>query len=103
MRVKDIIAGTLGFLDERRKAYQLLFRADMPTSNFVLTDLIDFTHWIDGVPAGATTEELWRLTGRQDVIRRIMQHSGLTSVQLMSLYNGGTVPPIVEQEDDDNG
>ena len=98
MRVKDLIDYTLDFLNERRKAYRLMFRSDAIEANIVMKDFLEFSHWVQG-PASETNEETWRLIGRQDMIRRIMQHSALSAEQLMALYNGGLVPTIIEQGD----
>jgi len=96
VKIKDLTQNTLEFLNSRRRAYGLVFRDNTEPSRVVMKDLTEFTHWIEG-PAGATNEETWRLIGRQDVLRRIMQHANLSDRQLMALYNGGRVP-ILESD-----
>ena len=99
-----LTAGTVGktlqFLRGRRTAYQLLFA--QPTGQEILRDLVKFTKILHG-PYGRTDAETYRLIGRQDVMRRIQQHCGLTPEQLFALYNDLPVTIIKERDEEDNG
>jgi len=90
---------TMSFLRDRKVGYQLFFK--QPAGQFILQDLLKFSHWIDG-PVGRTNEETWRLIGRQDVIRRIQQHTNLTVDQLFTLYNG-QITDLIEGKEENNG
>lgn len=99
MSLRDTVNTTLNFLMHRKVAYQLFFK--QPAGQEVLGDLLKFSKWVEG-PARPTTEETWRVIGRQDVIRRIQQHINLTSEQLFALYNGAQIPELIGPKDDDN-
>ena len=96
-RIRDVIDNTLSFLTTRARAYKLLFNNTQPAV-IVMKDLCEFSHWAQG-PARPTNEETWRLIGRQDVIRRIQQHSHLTDAQLFNLFNGGALQSIEQTKD----
>ena len=96
-RIKTVVDNTLAFLSARRRAYNLLFHNTQPAV-IVLKDLLEFSHWMTG-PARPTNEETWRLIGRQDVIRRIQQHSHLSEQQLFNLFNGGALMETGQDED----
>jgi hypothetical protein len=91
MSVRTAVENTLAFLGIRSRAYQLTF--SQPAGQEVLKDLLAFCKLAEG-PYGKDDRETYRLIGRQDVLRRIQQHSKLTPEQLFALYNGQPVPVI---------
>lgn len=98
--LKSQVDKTVLFLRQRKTAYQLMF--GQPAGRVVMMDLLKYSHWLKG-PYGKDDRETYRLIGRQDVIRRIAEHMGLSVEQLFGLYNGLPTPIIQAEEEPDNG
>jgi hypothetical protein len=100
LTLQKVVDNTLLFLRDRKTAYQLKFGNKDGATRLIMADLVKFTHWREGAfhKDQRVTD---RLLGRQDVLRRINEHIGLTDRQLMVLYNGGQVPDLIEEEQDD--
>lgn len=88
-RALDLVRG-------RKRDYQLTFNS--PSANRVLIDLARFCRANESA-FDADPRIHAALEGRREVWLRIQQHLGLTSEQLMQLYNG--LSPIQPTETDD--
>lgn len=100
LTVRTVIDNTLLFLRDRKTAYSLKFGAKDGATRMIMADLVRFCHWQEG--AFHKDQRITdRLLGRQDVLRRINEHIGLTDRQLMVLYNGGPIPDLIEENEDD--
>lgn len=96
-----IAENTKLFLRDRSTAYKLFIR--QPAGQLIMSDLLKFSHWAEGMPLKAQTEfDRGRIIGRQDIIRRIEQHVHLSSDQLFALYNGQQIPQLIAQQEDDD-
>jgi hypothetical protein len=81
---------TRQYLDERKKAYQLVFNPDQPADIFVLDDLARFCRANESCLVPGDHDRTAALEGRREVWLRIQQHLGLNPEQLFSLYSGNT-------------
>ena len=100
LTLQKVVDNTLLFLRDRKTAYQLKFGPKDGATRLIMADLVRFCHWQTG--AFHKDQRITdRLLGRQDVLRRINEHIGLTDRQLMVLYNGGQVPDLIEEEEND--
>ena len=97
--VADAVRMTLEALGLRSRSYYLVFRS--PSGAEVLRDLSQFCR-ADGrrLPWGATSTDIAREVGRQEVWNRIMQHLKLTPEELYDLY-GGKYPITTPEENDE--
>lgn len=75
------------FIDQRKRAYQLTFQLNQPANVAVLEDLARFCRATESTfhPDARIAANL---DGRREVYLRIMNHLGLTTEQLLSLYAG---------------
>lgn len=78
-----------GFMDQRKRAYQLTFQPMQPANVAVLHDLARFCRAHESTfhpdPRVAAN-----LDGRREVYLRIVNHLGLTVEQLLDLSTGGS-------------
>ena len=99
LTINKVVENTLLFLRDRKTAYQLKFGAKDGATRLIMKDLAQFCHWQQG--AFHTNPRITdRLLGRQDVLRRINEHLGLTDRQLFALYNGSPIPDLIEEDND---
>lgn len=96
--VNKIVENTLIFLRDRKTAYLLKFGAKDGATRLIMKDLAKFCRWQEGA-FHANPRITDRLLGRQDVLRRINEHLGLSDTQLMALYNSSPVPDLIQEDD----
>lgn len=85
------------FIDTRKRAYQLTFQLNQPANVEVLQDLARFCRAAESTfhPDARIAANL---DGRREVYLRIMNHMGLTTEQLLSLYGGDPLGAIQQGE-----
>lgn len=97
-----VVQNTLLFCRDRSTAYKVLFSSNSTASRIVWNDFLAFCKWREGA-FHENSRVTDRILGRQDVLRRILEHVNLTPKQLMALYNSSPVPEdIVEDKETDD-
>jgi hypothetical protein len=75
-------------LRQRMRAYRNAQQSGKMLDDEVMVDLFKFSHFFDDTDGALTTEEVLVLRGRQQVIRRILQHTRLTAEELFPILQG---------------
>jgi hypothetical protein len=86
---------TLDFVGARQRSYSMALNA--PAAKLMLADLAKFCR-ATVPPAGKTTEETWRLIGRNEVWCRMMEHIHLGPREMYKLYGGPSLDHILNAE-----
>jgi hypothetical protein len=79
---------TLEFLEDRAKAYRLVFAEKNPATLDVLIDLARFCRANETCAVPGDHDRTMMLLGRHEVWVRLQQHLNLTAEQLFGLYTG---------------
>lgn len=80
--------GVFRGLWQRMRAYRMAQKPGKMLDDEVMADLFKFSHFFDDTDGSLTTEEVLILRGRQQVIRRILQHTRLTTEELFPILQG---------------
>jgi hypothetical protein len=91
----------MAFLQERKRAYSLVFDKNNAADQIVLRDLARFCYANRSCFAADERVHSAR-EGRREVWLRIQQHLNLTEADLYSLYGGVPVSPATLATEDDD-
>lgn len=83
----NLVDDALGYLRDRKHAYQGTFNRTQPAAIYVLEDLAKFCRANESCVVPGDRDRSLILEGRREVWLRIQQHLHLTPEQLMALFN----------------
>ncbi len=89
--------GMVGFMHDRKRAYQLTFQQTQPANVIVMQDLAKFCRAHEST-FNADPRIAANLDGRREVYLRIINHLGLTDEQLLAIYTSPTAGNIGESK-----